>query len=84
MFCKRHVEGFIPKKEVKRKKKWCTHYTRSWKQLRRDRHHYELNGMVVVDNGPYDDLRRWSMAPVNRSKKDTPFMREDLEMDLTA
>lgn len=53
--------------------------TNSWKHLRRDRHQYEFNGDAIskanyIGEDGYTRFSAW-WEPVNRNKRNTPFMQ---------
>lgn len=53
--------------------------TRSWKHVRRDRKQYMFNGMAKSRGWEYDMVdgvvyQYTEMEPVNRNKRNTPFM----------
>ena len=52
--------------------------TRSWKHARKDKRQYIFHGECrCIDK---DDWWSSGFYPVNTTKRDTPFMREDLEL----
>lgn len=58
--------------------------TKNWKHNRKDRHQYEYKGnalskWVTYDDGYVEAVARWE--PINRNKRNTPFMQEEYLLD---